>query len=199
MRIVIDTDKVEKSGMKMDEVAYLTSLYFKLPIKKDLIFDLTKKGVATYHHLEDGIPIDITLTKEGTRVIESIFLDSEYNDTVVVDRYMVLADKLRALFPPGRKPGTNLQWKDSTVMVSNRLKALVKNYGIEFTDDEAVDATKRYVDSFRGDYRYMQTLKYFLFKFNSNNGIREESSQFLSYLENKDQDTYVEPTWEDLV
>ena len=132
------------------------------------------------------------MTQKGIDVVESVILNSEYTEKAedsngkMRDRFDILADKLRELFPKGRKEGTNLQWRDSTAIISKRLKTIVKKYNITFTDEEAVDATKRYIESFNGDYRFMQVLMYFIFKNEIVNGVREERSQFMSYLQNKE-------------
>ena len=145
-----------------------------------------------YEMLRNGFPALCTISREGIEVAESLLLDSEYTEQredsegKIRDRFDILADKLRELFPKGRKEGTNLQWRDSTAIISKRLKTIVKKYGVTFTDEEAIDATKRYIESFNGDYRFMQVLMYFIFKNEVVNGVREERSQFMSYLQNKE-------------
>lgn len=189
MKVVIDTDKCAELGLRPDVALYLASLYFNHCITRDTFNEICKKGYITYDGFAAGFPINGKITQEGVDVVESLFLNSEIVQVVKFgdkeqDRFMVLADKLREIYPQGKKQGTNLQWRDSTVMISKRLKSLIKKYGVSFTDEEAVAATRRYVDSFHGDYRFMQVLRYFLWKDDKING--EEVSQFLSYLQNDD-------------
>lgn len=190
-KVVIDLDKCKELDIPLDVVFYLLALYTRSPIRLETFQELCSRGFMEYQLLRKGFPALCSITSEGIDAIESIILNSEFQEKVmycdkVRDRYDVLADKLRALFPAGRKPGTNLQWRDSTSIISKRLKTIVKKYGVTFTDEEAVDATKRYIESFNGDYRYMQVLMYFIFKNEIVNGTREEKSQFLSYLQNKE-------------
>lgn len=195
MKVIIDTDKCAELGLTPDVALYLASLYFEHTITKETFNEVCKKGYITYESFVAGFPVNGKITQDGVDVIESLFLNSEIVEVSKDsggDRFMVLADKLRELFPQGRKQGTNLQWKDSTVMISKRLKTLIKKYGVSFTDEEAVEATKRYVESYRGDYRFMQVLRYFLWKDDKITG--EETSQFLSYLQNKGSDT-AESDW----
>lgn len=193
MKVVIDTEKCKELGITPDVAFYLASLYFDSCITRGTFDNVCTKGFIEYDSFERGYPVNGRITQDGVDVIESLFLNSEItqlvkdSNNVEHDRFMVLADKLRSLFPEGRKEGTNLQWRDSTVMICKRLKSLVKKYGVPFTDEEAVDATKRYVESFRGDTRYMQILRYFLWKNDTRNG--EETSQFLAYLQNKESDS----------
>ena len=99
---------------------------------------------------------------------------------------------MREVYPKGLKPGTNYQWRDSTAIIADRLMKLVAKHNIEFTDEEAVEATKRYIASFNGNYKYMQILKYFISKQKPIEGAPAEcNSQFLSYLENKEGSTNI--------
>ena len=123
------------------------------------------------------------LTVEGINLVEDVFLNSEFKESFSEeDRYDNLAKKLQELFPKGKKPGTNYMWRDSYSIIARKLRTVIKKFGIGFTDEEAILATKKYVDSFKGDYRYMQLLKYFILK--KDTTTLEENSQFLSYLEN---------------
>ena len=95
-----------------------------------------------------------------------------------------LADKLRALYPSGRKEGTAYMWRDSTKTIAKKLLTLKAKYNAVFTDEQAIEATKKYVETFNGNYAYMQLLKYFILKKDLIKG--EETSQLLSYIENED-------------
>lgn len=99
------------------------------------------------------------------------------------ERFLELADKLRELYPKGLKPGTNHMWRDSCLVIAKKLKNLNDNFQ-SFTDKEAIEATKKYVESFNGNYQYMQLLKYFILKRDLIK--KEETSQLLSFIENKD-------------
>ena len=91
---------------------------------------------------------------------------------------------MRDLFPSGKKPGTNYSWKDSAIVISQKLKILVAKYNCSFTEEEALEATKKYVESFNGNYTYMQLLKYFILKTDKSTG--EIKSDFMSLIENKE-------------
>ena len=192
MKIVIDLAECDKLGITFDEIFYLLSIYSNTPIEAKTFRHIDSLGLVDYQILRDGFPVSCGMTQKGIDVVESVILNSEYTEKAedpngkIRDRFDILADKLRELFPKGRKEGTNLQWRDSTAIISKRLKTIVKKYNITFTDEEAIDATKRYIESFNGDYRFMQVLMYFIFKNEIVNGVREERSQFMSYLQNKE-------------
>ena len=100
------------------------------------------------------------------------------------------------MFPKGIKEGTNSRWVDGLALVSKRLKQFVQKYG-EFTEEEIVDATKRYVDSFNGNYTKMRTLRYFIWadKRNPSTGEVEYTSDLLSFLEDT-EDENITADWE---
>lgn len=186
MKYCINPDECKKQNIPIDTFLYALSLYSGRLITPDTFQDMCAKGYIEY----DGFdlmrqPVNPKLTPAGIEMVEGILLDSEIvSPKGEDDRYLNLAEKLIELFPKGRKEGTNYMWRDSKVLIAKRLKAVVKKYGASFTDEEAIEATRRYVNSFNGDYRFMQLLKYFIMKKNLITG--DENSQFLSYLENKE-------------
>lgn len=198
MKYCINLDECKKENIPIDTLFFSLSLYSGKIISPDTFQDVCSRGLIEY----DGFdlmkqPINPRLTPTGIELVETILLNSEFTDKGNDDaRYTNLAEKLIDLFPKGRKEGTNYMWRDSKALIAKRLKAIVKKYNVSFTDEEAVEATRRYVSSFNGDYRYMQLLKYFLMKKNLITG--EENSQFLSYLENK-EDSETSMNWMDSV
>lgn len=189
MKFTIDTEECDRLGIDLPTALYLIALYKGYLITDTVFHKAGLNGYLVYDGLDAfSNPMNPRLTEKGADIIETFVLNSEFRESHHdVDRYDMLADKLRDLFPTGRKPGTSLMWKDSTAIISKRLKTLVKKHGVSFTDEEAIDATRKYIDSFNGNYTYMQVLKYFISKQELKNGSWEESSQFLSYLANKDQ------------
>lgn len=183
----INKEILAKSGISVDMAFYLASIYFDKPYTYDTFDVVSKQGLITYNHLDRyNLPIQPKLTREGVELVESIFLNSEFKGDkgIDTDRYDELADKLRELYPKGRKEGTSYLWRDSHAKIANKLRTLVKKYNFKFTDEQAISATKRYIESFNGNYSYMQLLKYFILKKDKDTG--EENSQLMSYIENED-------------
>jgi hypothetical protein len=194
MKIHFDIRGCEKNKTPVDVALYIAAIYLKSPTNYNTFQEACARGLIEF----DGFdlrrePINIRLTPTGINLIESIILDSEFDENSKGCRYDTLAKEMQELFPKGRKPGTNLMWRDSQASISKRLKALVKKYNIDFTNEEALSATKKYVESFSGNYQYMQVLKYFISKKDLNTG--EENSQFLSFLENGNQDNQLREDW----
>lgn len=188
MKYIIDTEILEREGIGLDEALYLLSVYKKKPIN----FNTVQKAKVENKILKFENPRNpVKITPKGQSYIESILAKSKiYVSSDNLERYRALADKMREIYPKGIKPGTNYQWRDSTAIIADRLMKLVAKYNIEFTDEEAVDATKRYIASFNGNYRYMQILKYFISKQKPVEGApAEQNSQFLSFLQNEEGTT----------
>lgn len=188
MKYIIDTEILEREGIELDEALYLLSVYKKKPIN----FNTIQKVKVETKILKFENPRDpAMITPKGQSLIESILAKSKLHvSSDNLERYRALADKMREVYPKGLKPGTNYQWRDSTAIIADRLMKLVAKYNIEFTDEEAVDATKRYIASFNGNYRYMQILKYFISKQKPVEGTSaEQNSQFLSFLQNEESIT----------
>lgn len=198
-KLCFDAKECEKSKVPVDTALYVASLYLGKLITASTFQDVCARGLVEF----DGFdlkrqPINARLTPSGVELIESIFLNSEFGvPGSDEDRYDKLAKKMQELFPEGKKPGTKLMWRDSQAIIAKKLKAVVKKYGAKFTDEQALEATKKYVESFNGDYQFMQVLKYFISK--RNQLTSEETSQFLSYLENAGQEDVNNDSWRDNV
>lgn len=199
MKLCFDAQECEKEKIPIDTALYVASLYLGKLITSNTFKDVCARGYIEF----DGFnlqrePVNARLTQTGIDMIEGIFLNSEFRlPNSEEDRYDKLAKKMQELFPEGRKSGTKLMWRDSQPLIAKRLKAVVKKYKANFTDEEALEATKKYVESFNGDYQFMQVLKYFISKRNLT--TEDETSQFLSYIENAGQEELDNKDWRDSV
>ena len=75
------------------------------------------------------------------------------------------------------------------------MKKFFEQHG-DYTDEEILEATKRFVASFKGNYRYLPLIKYFIIKNKTVAGedgrnYITEVSELASYLENK-EDRYAD-------
>ena len=104
------------------------------------------------------------------------------SEKAITERCRNLAPKLMELYPVGTKPGTSLKWRGATEIVVNKLKKLISS-GNEFTDEEAILATKNYIGAFNGMYTTMRVLPYFLSKNEIVGGESKKTSDFMSYVE----------------
>jgi len=199
MKFYIDTDQCKKLKVPVALALYIASLYYDEFIGIETFQEACSRGMIEFDGFEmksnSRQPINPRLTQTGVDLVETIFLNSEFrNPNTFSDRFDSLADKLREIYPKGRKDNTPYTWRDSTAIISKKLKALIKRTGASFTDEEAIEATTKYVASFNGNYQYMKLLKYFISKIeerrdSEGNIVREETSELLNYIANaKDLD-----------
>ena len=131
------------------------------------------------------------LTELGEQRIHELQTEREEGDTIGKKKEKEINDlveRLRDLFPSGMKV-KNVAWRGNRREVALRLKKFMKLYGNKYTSDQIYEATKRYVDSFKGDYTFMRTLPYFIVKSAKNLDSEgktyiEEKSDLATYLEN---------------
>lgn len=201
MKIIIDTDACNKCNVDVGLMLYLISLKLKSPITLNTFEKARKEHMLKFTQPYDStypFPPYVSTNSQSDYIIDTVEAETRAIDGKISDdRLTELANKLRQLYPEGKKPGYAYTWRDSTACIVDRLKKFFLKYG-EYTDDDIVDATKRYIASFNGDYRYMQLLKYFIWK-NKVTGAEliegrlvgevEKQSQLASYLENKEENT----------
>lgn len=182
MRWSIDEKVLAENNLTLNEYLFLL-FNARGGDVHECVTSLVSKGWGGEDLFDDT---KVVLSDKARENALNILVDS---DKLVEDKqgdFEALAEKLKEIFPEGRKAGTTYSWRGSTAEVARKLKNLVVKYGCRFTHEEAIEATKAYVASFNGDYKYMKLLKYFLLKTpRNNNGDVEIESDFMAYLENK--------------
>ena len=187
MKITIDEEQCRNKNIPLDVLLYLISMKLGYPINQETFKKAWENGYIICHESDyRGNIIKAEICKEGLHFIDENLGDASIEDKG--DRFTNLATKLIELYPKGKKDGTSYMWRDSKSIIAKRLKSLVSRYKVEFTDEQAIKATERYVKSFNGNYQFMQLLKYFISKTIIVDGRTEEVSQLLSYIENEDSE-----------
>lgn len=180
MKYTIDKEILAKYNLSVEEFLVLLVNYLGgdcVAAKESLI----TKGLAHPNILTNE---GLILSNNTKDLVAEILIDS---DKKVVDKdeeYTALAEKLKEIYPKGRKPGTSYMWRDATGVIARKLKAVCIQFNVQLSESKAIEATTAYVNSFNGDYTYMQLLKYFILKKDPKTG--ELRSDFLSYVENED-------------
>lgn len=202
--MVIDTENLDT--LKLHEVALLLLLYDKrldqsrtvLEVKdvdiRRALDGLQEKGFITsvVYSTDYGYepPYQRTawsLIEKGKQALaDNCVQDKKVNkalsERAIKARCDKLAPKLMELFPKGTKPGTSLMWRGNVDFVSGKLQKVILS-GNEFTDEEAIAATKAYINGFNGVYTTMRVLPYFIAKNIIKGGEVEKTRDFLSYVE----------------
>lgn len=178
MYIEINTNKLKEEGLSLKEVGVL--LYYlgggTGTLNEEICDSLWNKGML----IKDifGYIFNPPAMYKMER-----FAGNNY-DADQETKMFNLAKKLQALYPEGKKDQTCLMWRDSTLTIARRLLLLKEKFNAEFTDEEAIEATEKYVEQFIGpDKAFMKLLKYFIYQKRTDTG--EETSELMSYIENK--------------
>lgn len=178
MKITIDTDIIKKKGISKDVFFHLLCNYFKVDMSEKPDREANNLG----YNIEDIDSYDISI--DGISLVEQIIAESSLTSNIPDREYETVAETMISVYPEGIKPGTHRQWGGSVSQVADKLKFLEFYTGERVDAEEAVKATREYVESFREDTKYMQTLPYFIFRCrrDGDNNL-EWYSNFLSIVE----------------
>lgn len=218
--MVIDTENL--NTLTLHEVAALLLLYDRRVEKSKAVVEVRDTDMdKLFHSLEEKgfIVSSIYSTDNSTRppfqhvcyslieagrqaladnCVSNRNILKTANKDSIKKRCDALAPRLMEIYPVGKKPGTSNQWRGYTGGVSEKLQKILLN-GNEFTDDEAIEATKAYVDGFNGMYTNMRTLPYFLGKNEIVGGEVKKTCDFMSYVEdirNNPQQAHISKDWD---
>lgn len=181
MKIIIDEEVLKKSNLSIEEFMILYLNYKNFNIE-EINSSLINKNIAFKDVIDNR---KLVLSTNSKDILSKIITNSNPKIKESSDRYKKLAEDLMAIFPEGKKAGTTYYWRGSITVIAERLKKLIAQKNVEFTDEQAINAAKRYVQSFNGNYKYMSILMYFIYK--NKNSEKEFDSQLLSYIENEAQ------------
>lgn len=153
-------------------------------VQSDIIVKFISRGYVKFSNQS------YVLTELGETRLHEIQTEPEEDEYVgKKDKEITdLVEKMRELFPAGTKTGTTA-WRGNRREVALRLKKFFKLYGSKYSSEDILDATRRYVASFNGDFKFMRVLPYFIMKsprVTDAEGIVhiEDKSDLATFLEN---------------
>jgi len=194
MTISLNKEACSSNGITLGEVLLMLAIANKSDLK-EAEHALINKGYITADRDDLFQQIGWRLTNKGTEVIDSVIVDSDKKQEPN-DRLIQLATRLKEIFPKGKKDDTNYYWAEGVALIVRRLKLFFKKYGNDFTDEQIIQATEKYVQGFNGNYQYMRLLKYFIFKEKVGAGGEVEGdSELISYIENAGQEENLRNDW----
>lgn len=189
MKYYIDTETLKNNNLSLAEFGLL--LYFA-----DINNNLTLADLA-YNLWEKGYLVkdvkDYYFEPHSFEKLQTLLAEST-NENSVNKRAEELADKLRDIYPKGKIPNTNYYYKSNRSDIINKLKTFFNKYGTQYTDEQIIKATQKYVNSFNGNYTYLKLLKYFIWK---DERLKGESVQSLlaDFIENENVEDNINNDW----
>jgi hypothetical protein len=171
MQIIIDTERISRRGLNINEYLTLFVIYSKQN-NKDVEYtdrridylSLSQKGYI----LIDGATVK--LLPKALYLIEGIGRD-----------YVQLATQIRECFPKGSKDD-KYPWRGTIKSIVDKLRKLDKGHGMsDYTSDQVLKACSEYVSKFNQITmdRGMQIAPYFIEK--------EGSSTLMAWLEKEEE------------
>lgn len=191
MKTIIDDKVCLKYNLTPEEVMLLLSI--KGGNYNDDIGNLEARNIISLQENRYSLSIEWANTLDNILKESSSSIDSE-------ERLLNLAKQMKELFPKGKMPGTAFYYRCNNREIVLKLKKFFLQYG-NYSDEEILDATQRFIASFQGDYRYLPLIKYFISK---NKKVQDEDgevhiqevSELATYLENQDaEDSYQDDDW----
>lgn len=182
MKYVIDTDVCAREQIS-------------LPIVLSVM--LVQSGADLEELKEELFAKEVLVRKDNNILVTEAWADRASRILLLSDQEVPcesrldnLAVKLMEIFPKGKKEGTSVYFKGNKKDNKLRLQKFFKLYGNTYTDEQIVEAAKRYVESFNGNYSYMRALKYFIWKDEKKTDGEgkvyvEEVSDLATYIENE--------------
>ena len=189
MKLVIDEKVCIKHKMTLSEC--LLALAFRNANEKDIHNMLNREILVR----QSG---QYLVTQHWSDVLDEIICDSSGSSTRSDEELLELAIKVKDCFPQckmrdrfGRE--TPYYYRCNKSEVAKSLKRFFTQFGNEYSDEDIIDATKRYVASFNGNYVGMRLAKYFIMKNpvkqgENGDGYVEQVSDLLTFLENKESE-----------
>lgn len=179
MRLVIDEAKCLQHKLTLEEA--LLSLVAKKDINiPEMLKNLCNRGIISNNQ---GI---YSLSEDWNKEIQLAIKES--GGVCDFQKFMPLAKKMRECFPEGIHPVGHSHYKTSTVEVAKLLVTFFNTFG-SYSEEEIIDATKRYIASFNGNYQMCLILRNFIFLTKDVPGQKKctiESSKLADFLENKE-------------
>ena len=188
MKLVIDDKQCLKHKLSPQEVLIALAIRSSKNSVSSIINNLLNRQVLSAH---DG---KLITTQHWDEVINTILVDSAgaIDDE---ERLNAFADKMKVCFPEGKMPDTPYYYRCNRREIILKLKKIFSQYG-NYKDEDIIDATKRFIASFNGNYKFLPLIKYFIMK---NKTVADEDganhivecSPLADYLENKEDDNVV--------
>jgi hypothetical protein len=193
MKITIDEKVCLKYKMTVPEVLMALALR---SCEENTIENMLNREILVVK--EEGLFEDAyRVTQRWSDVLDEILSDSSGKVEKSDEELLELAKQMRELYPQGKMKDrygrmTPYYYRCNNSEVVKKLKKFFTVFG-NVSDEDILDATKRYVASFQGNYSGMRLIKYFILKDDvkpseDGTGHVEQISDLATFLENKESE-----------
>ena len=193
MKITIDEKVSLKHKMTPVEVLFALAIRYSENPQGELLNMENREIIVK----DKGI---YRITQHWSDVLDEILSDSSGTIEKSDEELLELAKQMRELYPQGKMKNrygqpTPYYYRCNNSEVVKKLKKFFTIFG-NYSNEEILDATKRYVASFRGNYANMRLIKYFILKDDvklseDGTGHVEQISDLATFLENRESEEEV--------
>lgn len=182
-KIEIDEAKCLKLGLTLQET--LIAIAVSMGKYKETATNMLNRGIITLDLFKQGSP-DIT-SKWKSKIGSFLVSDEQRLETLAL-KVQDCFPKQKLMYANGRE--SPFYFRCNKTEIKNKLKKFLDFYG-EVSDDDIIDATKRYVDTYASKgYLGMRLAKYFILKddrrLTADDEVHvEQLSDLATFLENK--------------
>lgn len=182
-KIEIDEAKCLKLGLTLQET--LIAIAISMGKYKETVTNMLNRGIITLDLFKQGSS-DIT-SKWKSKVSSFLASDEQRLETLAL-KVQDCFPKQKLMYANGRE--SPFYFRCNKTEIKNKLKKFLDIYG-EVSDDDIIDATKRYVDTYAPKgYVGMRLAKYFILKDDKRLTVDDEVhveqlSDLATFLENK--------------
>lgn len=184
-KIEIDEAKCLKLGLTLQET--LIAIAISMGKYKETATNMFNRGIITLDLFKQDSP-DIT-SKWKNKVNSFLAFDEQRLETLAL-KVQDCFPKQKMMYANGRE--SPFYFRCNKTEIKNKLKKFLDFYG-EVSDDDIIDATKRYVDTYAPKgYVGMRLAKYFILKddkrLTADDEVHvEQLSDLATFLENKSE------------
>jgi len=150
-----------------------------------LLFDEKIKGQKYYLREKGKVTLNKIVQIESKDYDENKLVLKDKSNKDKIEDYEAFVNKFRSLFKDLR-----IGSMGNLKAVKDKLKRWMKD-NPEITKKEILNATNSYIESLKGDYRFLQRADYFIYKQNQR---KEESSRLSLFIE-EEQKEVVNSDW----
>lgn len=184
-KIEIDEAKCLKLGLTLQET--LIAIAISIGKYEETVTNMLNRGIITLDLFKQGSP-DIT-SKWKSKVDSFLASDEQRLETLAL-KVQDCFPKQKLMYANGRE--SPFYFRCNKTEIKNKLKKFLDIYG-EVSDDDIIDATKRYVGTYAPKgYVGMRLAKYFILKddkrLTADDEVHvEQLSDLATFLENKSE------------
>lgn len=184
-KIEIDEAKCLKLGLTLQET--LIAIAISMGKYKETVTNMLNRGIITLDLFKQGSP---DITSKWKSKVDSFLASDEQRLEALALKVQDCFPKQKLMYANGRE--SPFYFRCNKTEIKNKLKKFLDIYG-EVSDDDIIDATKRYVDTYAPKgYVGMRLAKYFILKDDKRLTVDDEVhveqlSDLATFIENKSE------------